>query len=153
MNEVQSTKRGIDVVRDKIKNFAKITSQSFKIIILDEADNMTSDAQSALRRIMEKYSKITRFCLICNYLSRIIDPLASRCAKFRFKPLDKQAVVSRLSFISREEGLTTTDDVFSLIRHWMHSMMYLAVICDKPSRYYRVHLCLAMRLLGNSCWT
>ncbi|BDD63594.1 hypothetical protein MPDQ_004248 [Monascus purpureus] len=122
-----SDERGITVVRDKIKNFArtqlshttgldaeylsKHPCPPFKIIILDEADSMTQDAQSALRRTMETYSRITRFCLVCNYVTRIIEPLASRCSKFRFKALDNTAAGKRLEYIAKVEGLRLDDGV------------------------------------------
>lgn len=77
----------------------------FKLIILDEADSLTSDAQTALRRTIEQYSRSTRFCLICNYVSRIIDPLTSRCAKFRFGPVDQSAGVDRLIGICESENV------------------------------------------------
>jgi replication factor C subunit 2/4 len=105
-----SDERGIQVIREKVKTFAQgavgerktagYPCPRFKIIILDEADTMTPDAQSALRRIMELYSKVTRFCLICNYVTRIIEPLASRCAKFRFRPLPVSSMVSRMTQIA-----------------------------------------------------
>ncbi|VVT57260.1 uncharacterized protein SAPINGB_P005616 [Magnusiomyces paraingens] len=113
-----SDERGISIVREKVKNFAKIAISQvsatarekypcppYKIVILDEADSMTSDAQSALRRTMELYSDTTRFCLICNYVTRIIDPIASRCAKFRFKSLDETNALYRLEFIAQKESL------------------------------------------------
>ncbi|KAK1512867.1 replication factor C [Colletotrichum tamarilloi] len=113
-----SDERGISIVREKVKDFARMQLTNptneykkrypcppFKIIILDEADSMTQDAQSALRRTMETYSKITRFCLICNYVTRIIDPLASRCSKFRFKSLDQTNTKKRLEDISESEGV------------------------------------------------
>ena len=83
-----SDERGIDVVRNKIKNFARtapLGEAEFKIIFLDEADALTSDAQSALRRTMEKYTSSCRFILSCNYSSKIIEPIQSRCAVYRFK--------------------------------------------------------------------
>ena len=108
-----SDERGISVVREKIKTFAQgaVGGQKtpgypcprFKLIILDEADTMTPDAQSALRRIMENYSKVTRFCLCCNYVTRIIEPLGSRCSKFRFKTLPQESMVDRLNYIARCE--------------------------------------------------
>ncbi|ROV97562.1 hypothetical protein VSDG_04671 [Cytospora chrysosperma] len=113
-----SDERGISIVREKVKDFARMQLTNpppgykerypcppFKIIILDEADSMTQDAQSALRRTMETYSKITRFCLICNYVTRIIDPLASRCSKFRFKSLDQGNAKKRLEEIAEKEGV------------------------------------------------
>jgi replication factor C subunit 2/4 len=113
-----SDERGISIVREKVKDFARMQLTNppagykdrypcppFKIIILDEADSMTQDAQSALRRTMETYSKITRFCLICNYVTRIIDPLASRCSKFRFKSLDQGNAKKRLDEIAEKEGV------------------------------------------------
>ena len=103
------------VVRRKIKGFAQAAcpkgGPSFKLLILDEADSLTADAQAALRRTMEKYSRVTRFCFICNYVSRIIEPLASRCAKFRFKPLDLVSMNVRLQHIADEEGVTVTPEV------------------------------------------
>lgn len=123
-----SDERGISIVREKVKNFARlsVTNPSkhdvekypcppYKIIILDEADSMTADAQSALRRTMETYSTVTRFCLICNYVTRIIDPLASRCSKFRFKPLDSTNALSRLQYILKKENLVCVDAVLKRI--------------------------------------
>lgn len=125
-----SDERGISIVREKVKDFARMQLTNpppgykskypcppFKIIILDEADSMTQDAQSALRRTMETYSKITRFCLICNYVTRIIDPLASRCSKFRFKSLDQGNAKKRLEEIAEMEGVPIEDGaVDALIR-------------------------------------
>ncbi|WFD42535.1 Subunit of heteropentameric Replication factor C (RF-C) [Malassezia psittaci] len=89
----------------------------YKIVILDEADSMTQDAQGALRRIMEQYSRTTRFCLICNYVTRIIEPVASRCSKLRFRPLDEESTVARLKHIAESEGLLLNDDLLpALVR-------------------------------------
>lgn len=122
-----SDERGIQVVREKIKTFAQIAVNSrvingqkipaIKLIILDEADSMTNAAQSALRRTMEKFTKTTRFCLICNYVSRIIAPITSRCAKFRFKPLDCSVLDERLLYICKEESVKCSEEVIEVIRN------------------------------------
>jgi len=108
-----SDERGIDVIRRRIKDYARtmpVGEVPFKLIILDEADNMTSDAQQALRRTMELYSRSTRFCLIANYVSKIIEPIQSRCAIFRFQPIPKEAVLERLKFIAENENVKITED-------------------------------------------
>ncbi|KAH7441433.1 hypothetical protein KP509_03G038100 [Ceratopteris richardii] len=116
-----SDDRGIDVVRQQIQDFASTQSISFgakgnvKLVILDEADAMTKDAQFALRRIIEKYTKNTRFCLICNYVSKIIPALQSRCTRFRFAPLSVENVTGRLQYIIREEGLDATESGLAAI--------------------------------------
>lgn len=115
-----SDDRGINVVRTKVKNFAQLKASSvrpdgspcppFKIVILDEADAMTHAAQAALRRTMEKETRTTRFCLICNYVSRIIEPITSRCTKFRFKPLGEEKIIERLELICSQENLEIEKD-------------------------------------------
>lgn len=108
-----SDERGIDVVRDKIKNFARtspVGDEEYKVIFLDEADSLTRDAQPALRRTMEMYTNTCRFILSCNYSSNIIDPIQSRCTVFRFSPVDDDALVERLRHISEEEGVDVTED-------------------------------------------
>ncbi len=113
-----SDERGIDVVRHKIKEFARtapIGGAPFKIIFLDEADALTADAQAALRRTMEMYSKICRFILSCNYVSRIIEPIQSRCAVFKFKPVPKDAMKKRLREIAESEGLEIDDEALEVL--------------------------------------
>jgi replication factor C small subunit len=107
-----SDERGIDVVRTTVKEFARMASLSsvpFKILVLDEADNMTSDAQSALRRTMEKYTETCRFILCCNYSGKIIEPIQSRCALFRFTPLPDERIIENLHRIAKNEGLKFTE--------------------------------------------
>ena len=107
-----SDERGIDVVRDRIKTFARSAfgEHQYRIIFLDEADSLTPDAQAALRRTMEQYADKTRFILSCNYSSKIIDPIQSRCAVFRFAPLDDAAIAAQLTEIATAEGLEITED-------------------------------------------
>ena len=107
-----SDERGIDVVRDRIKNFARASfgGYDYRVIFLDEADALTNDALSALRRTMEQFSNNVRFVLSCNYSSRIIDPIQSRCAVFRFAGIADEAVASRVREVADAEGVEYTDD-------------------------------------------
>ncbi|MFD1598645.1 replication factor C small subunit [Halobellus rarus] len=107
-----SDERGIDVVRDRIKNFARSSFGGYdhRVIFLDEADSLTDDAQSALRRTMEQFSDNTRFILSCNYSSKIIDPIQSRCAVFRFSPLSDDAVRQQVEDIAAAEDIEITED-------------------------------------------
>jgi replication factor C subunit 2/4 len=118
-----SNESGIKVVRDKIKNFANSAINTiennniptFKIIILDEADAMTNDSQFALRRIIELYTHSTRFILICNYVTKIIEPLTSRCSKFRFQVISTGSINEIIKNISIKENITINDNVIETL--------------------------------------
>ncbi len=109
-----SDERGIDIVRDRVKTFASYADRRegvpFRIVILDESDEMTKDAQTALRRIMEEYSQFTRFVLVCNYSSNIIEPIQSRCAIFRFQRIDEKNVVDCLGRIAKRESIRVSSE-------------------------------------------
>jgi len=108
-----SDDRGIGIVRGQILNFAStrtIFNKGYKLIILDEADAMTNDAQNALRRIIEKFTENVRFCLIGNYLSKIIPALQSRCTRFRFGPLGKEQILPRLEHVCKEEKIDIDEE-------------------------------------------
>lgn len=114
-----SDERGIDIVRERIKKFASYLDRNesipFRLVILDEADELTSDAQTALRRIMEETSRHTRFILICNYSTNIIEPIQSRCAIFRFKKIGQAEVAARLGKISKAEEVNAGEDVLEAV--------------------------------------
>ncbi|MGC9309828.1 MAG: replication factor C small subunit [Candidatus Nanoarchaeia archaeon] len=113
-----SDERGIDVVRQKVKDFARTRALGdvpFKVIFLDEADALTREAQQALRRTMENYTSTCRFILSCNYSSRIIDPIQSRCILFRFKLLEKKDINRIVERIAEGEGLTITEEGFDAL--------------------------------------
>lgn len=147
-----SDERGIKVIREKVKMFAQqsiktSTSSSnlqenqnlqYKIIILDEADTMTSDAQAALRCIIEKYSNMTRFCLICNHVSKIIEPIASRCAKYRFSNISEKSIKDKLKIIIEKEKVNIDEDELDLLinlsdgdlRKSINYLQYYSIIND-----------------------
>lgn len=113
-----SDDRGIDVVRNQIKSFAstmQIFNRGFKLIILDEADAMTSVAQNSLRRIIEKYTKNTRFCILANYAHKLNPALVSRCTRFRFLPILSSAIHERLKDVEAQEKLKIEPDAESAL--------------------------------------
>ena len=102
-----SDERGIDTIREKVKTFASTKSKdsNIKVCILDECDALTSSAQDSLRNLMEQYSSNCRFVLTCNYVSRVIDPLQSRCIKIDFSNIKKEDIIKRLEFICQQENI------------------------------------------------
>ena len=153
-----SDERGIIVIRERVRKFAQSVPMSsfgggdlnnscqkskkianLKLVVLDEADSMTSAAQACLRRTMEIYSKTTRFCLICNYVSRIIEPIASRCSKFRFQPITSPLMMDRLEYICKNENVNYTD---------VKVLEHLISVCDGDLRQAITTLQSAHRLAG-----
>jgi replication factor C subunit 2/4 len=140
-----SNERGIKVVREKIKKFAKQAIDTnntekdnippIKLIILDEADAMTDDSQFALRRIIEMYSKTTRFILICNYITRIIEPLASRCTKFRFKPINLSGMGNIIKKLSIKENFKIDDEVINNIYNITKGDLRKAINIIQQAKY------------------
>ena len=108
-----SDERKLESIRTKVKQFARTSpygGAAFKIIFLDEADALTNDAQGALRRIMEQYAETCRFILSCNYSSKIIEPIQSRCAVFRFRPLADSDVIYKCTMLLRDREKVNLDD-------------------------------------------
>lgn len=124
-----SDARGIETVRNNIKQFCRLkpVGAPFRIIFLDEVDNMTKDAQHALRREMEMYTKTASFILSCNYSSKIIDPIQSRCAIFRFAPIKGEDIVERLKYICEEEGFAYEESGLETIVYYAEGDMRKAI--------------------------
>lgn len=124
-----SDARGIETVRTNIKNFCRLKpiGAPFRIIFLDEVDNMTKDAQHALRREMEMYTKTASFILSCNYSSKIIDPIQSRCAIFRFTPIKSHDIANRLEYISNQENVNYDESAIETIVYFAEGDMRKAV--------------------------
>lgn len=140
-----SDDRGINIVRTNIVKFAKLSVGSkdpnypcpdFKLVILDEADAMTPEAQAALRKIIEKTSGITRFCFTCNYIQQILDPISSRCMKFRFKPLDPESIVTRLKQIANLENLEISEDCIRTIVKSSEGDARRSIMCLQYLKYF-----------------
>jgi len=140
-----SDERGIDVIRNKVKDFARtraIKEVPFKVIYLDECDSLTKEAQQALRRTMENYSSACRFILSCNYSSKIIDPIQSRCSVFRFKPLTFENMKEIIHEISKKEGLNVSEDAGEAlyeisngdVRRLENTLQSCSVISNKITR-------------------
>lgn len=143
-----SDDRGISVVRTNIISFAKKSigpkdsdypCPDFKLIILDEADAMTPEAQAALRKIMESSSDITRFCFICNYIKQIIDPISSRCMKFRFKPITDKLIIDRLKNISEKEKMNVSKSCLKTLVKLSGGDLRQSIMCLQYLKYYNIY--------------
>lgn len=139
-----SDERGINVVRSRIGMFAKsalcnpdpkYSSPPFKIIILDEADTMTTEAQSALRKMIEVKTNITRFCFICNYINQIIEPIASRCVKYRFKSIEKTQMCNRIVNIATKENINISLEHIDLIHKISNGDLRKAIMLLQNIKY------------------
>lgn len=139
-----SDERGINVVRSRIGMFAKTSlcngdpnypSPQFKIIILDEADTMTTEAQSALRKMIEVKTNITRFCFICNYINQIIEPIASRCVKYRFKPIEKNKMCEKIKTIIEKENINIENNNIDLIYNISNGDLRKAIMLLQNLKY------------------
>ncbi|KAK9460668.1 P-loop containing nucleoside triphosphate hydrolase protein [Lipomyces oligophaga] len=139
-----SDDRGIDVVREQIKTFAstqQMFSKGFKLIILDEADAMTAAAQGALRRIMEKYTTHTRFCILANYIHKLTPAIQSRCTRFRFSPIAQNAIQQRILQVIEAENVSISDDGLNALlvlskgdmRRALNVLQACHVATDEPS--------------------
>lgn len=142
-----SDERGINVVRGKIINFAKVAIGTtdpnylcppYKIIILDEADAMTKEAQAALRKVMEENSNITRFCFICNYINQIIEPINSRCVKIRFKPINRKSIISKLGWISQRESMNINRDALKSIAEIANGDLRKSILMLQNIKYIKI---------------
>lgn len=126
-----SDERGIDTIRNRVKKFASVrvneNNVPYKIIIMDEADTITEASQLALRRIIEKYSRVTRFCLICNHITRISDAILSRCVIFRFQKLDNVSIKKHLNVLSIKENKNITQNSLDLISNTCDGDMRKAI--------------------------
>lgn len=143
-----SDERGINVVRGKIISFAKVaigTSDPkylcppYKIIILDEADAMTKEAQAALRKVMEENSNITRFCFICNYINQIIEPINSRCVKIRFKPINNNLIVEKLNWIANKEKIIINRDALKSISEISNGDLRKSILMLQNVKYIKIN--------------
>lgn len=140
-----SDDRGIGIVRNKIITFAKQTVGSsencppFKIVILDEADSMTPEAQAALRDVIEKTAGITRFCFICNYINQIIEPIASRCMKIRFKPISKKIVANKLSDIAKNESICIAPECIQILVDISEGDLRKSIMILQNTKYIMLH--------------
>lgn len=146
-----SDERGINIVRGKIIDFTKVAigtrdprylCPDYKIIILDEADAMTKEAQAALRKVMEENSSITRFCFICNYINQIIEPINSRCVKIRFKPIDEENMISKLKWIASKENISISHEALKCLYDISSGDMRKGILMLQNIKYIKKNILL-----------